>query len=168
MGKIKPTLSIVSNAASATTDAGPLSFALNLTAKPHAAASYALDVTKVESKIIDVDASEGASNLFIDASSYGDTMTEGIDGGFVYLKNLLASTGADPDVLHDIMIGATSSNLDADVDASTGAVLNRIMTLKPGEFAFFPWDFAQDLYFDAKETNTNALECWVFVRTGTA
>ena len=26
----------------------------------------------------------------------------------------------------------------ADVDASTGAVLNRIMTLKPGEFAFFP------------------------------
>tara|TARA_R100001594_G_scaffold150531_1_gene212182 strand:+ start:159 stop:650 length:492 start_codon:yes stop_codon:yes gene_type:complete len=163
MGIIKPTLSLTANASSATTEAGPMSISLALTA------TDSLDVTRVESKILDVDASEGASNLFLDASDYtaaGTNVTEGVDGGFVYLKNLLADNNP-VDVLHDIMIGATAAELDADVDATSPAAV-RLMTLKPGEFAWMPWDMTFDLYFDAKETNTSALECWVFVRTGTA
>ena len=161
MGVIKPTLSLVANTSSASVDAGPLSMALSLSA------TDLLDVTKVESMMLDVDASHGATNLFLDASKYtaaGTNVTEGVDGGFVYLKNHLPATEA---VLHDIMIGATAAELDADVDATSPSAV-RLMTLKPGEFAWMPWDMTYDLYFDAKETNTSALECWLFVRTGTA
>tara|TARA_R110002012_G_scaffold320389_1_gene543849 strand:+ start:145 stop:639 length:495 start_codon:yes stop_codon:yes gene_type:complete len=164
MGIIKPTLSLTANASGAATEAGPMSISLTLSA------TDSLDVTRVESKILDVDESHGATNLFLDASDYtaaGANVTEGVDGGFVYLKNLLDPTAATPDVLHDIMIGATAAELDADVDATSPSAV-RLMTLKPGEFAWMPWDMTYDLYFDAKETNTSALECWVFVRTGTA
>ena len=160
MGIIKPTLSLTANAASATSEPGPMSISLALTA------TDSLDVTRVESKILDVDETHGATNLFLDASDYGATMTEGVDGGFVYLKNLLADNNP-VDTLHDIMIGATAAELDADADPATPSAV-RLMTLKPGEFAWMPWDMTFDLYFDAKETNTSALECWVFVRTGTA
>tara|TARA_R100000808_G_C2072799_1_gene99642 strand:- start:79 stop:570 length:492 start_codon:yes stop_codon:yes gene_type:complete len=163
MGIIKPTLTLTANASSATASAGPMSMALSLSA------TDSLDVTKVESMILDVDASHGATNLFLDASNYtaaGANVTEGVDGGFVYLKNLLVDNNP-VDALHDIMIGATAAELDADVDATSPSAV-RLMTLKPGEFAWMPWDMTYDIYFDAKETNTSALECWVFVRTGTA
>jgi hypothetical protein len=45
---------------------------------------------------------------------------------------------------------------------------DRLMTLKPGEFAFFPWDMEQDIHVDASVANDDALEAIVFVRTGTA
>jgi len=167
MGKIKPTLTIVSNAASATTDAGPLSFALNLTAKPHAAASYALDVTKVESKIMTLtkDTEADATHRVFDASTFTTNPTVGAtgDGGFVYLKNLLVAN--DPrDGLHDILIGHKSGAKDLDTDGEA----DRLMTLRPGEFAFFPWDMTEDIIADAMEDGTNQLEAWLFVRTTTA
>ena len=160
MGKIKPTLTLVSNAATASTDPGPLSFALNLTAKPHSAASYALDVTEVASKIMDVSTTHA---LIWDASDYvaAGTAEYGADGGFLYFKNLLAEN-SPADKLHDIIIHNTDADADNDGDAP------RLMTLQPGEFAWMPWDMTQDLYVDALETNTSALECWLFVRTTTA
>ena len=85
MGVVKPTLTLTANASSASTDAGPMSVALSLSA------TDSLAITKVESQIIDVT-----------------------------------------------------------------------------EFAFFPWDCTVDLNFDANGDTTNALESWVFVRTGTA
>jgi hypothetical protein len=58
--------------------------------------------------------------------------------------------------------------LDRDTGNLTGEnESKRIMTLKPGEFAFFPWDMTFDLRVDHPETNANALEAMLFVRTTT-
>ena len=165
MGKIKPTLTIVSNAASATTDPGPLSFALNLTAKPHSADSYALDVTKVESKIMTLTAGSeaDATHRVFDANTFTSNPETANDGGFVYLKNLLAEN-SPRDGLHDILIGHKTGAKDLDTDGEA----DRLMTLRPGEFAFFPWDFTEDIIADVMENGTNQLEAWLFVRTTTA
>ena len=55
MGVIKPTITLTANASSATTDAGPLSIALSLSA------TDSLTVTKVETKILDVKSDHTAS-----------------------------------------------------------------------------------------------------------
>ena len=49
-----------------------------------------------------------------------------------------------------------------------GTEATRLMTLLPGEFAFFPWDMTADIIEDANGTYTGALEAWLFIRTGTA
>ena len=88
MGIIKPSLTLSSNASSATTDAGPLSIALSLTA------SDSLDVTKVESKILDVKIDHTASTdagILWDASDYTASGEAGTDGAFVYIKNITAA-----------------------------------------------------------------------------
>ena len=155
MGVIKPTLTITSNASSATTDAGPMSIALSLSA------TDSLSVTKVQSKILDVygaHASGDDGGILWDASDYTASGEAGTDGAFVYVKNTTA-TGSG----RNIMIGAaTLENLSGDGEA------DRLFTLQPGEFAFFPWDCTVDLNFDANGDTTNALETWIFVRTGTA
>ena len=153
MATIKPTLTVTSNNRTATKP-GPLSFALSLSAHDE------LNVTKVYSEIIDL---TDAHAVLLTASDYTASATEGVDGGFVYLKNLLA----DPDPAgntHDIYIGTVTGNL-------TGAdETKRLFTLKPGEFAWFPWDMTHNLFVDhpAGVTSTGALEVWCFVRTGTA
>ena len=154
MGVIKPTLTLTSNASGATTDAGPLSIALSLSA------TDSLAVTKVETKILDVKEDHSASTdagILWDASDYTASGAAGTDGAFVYIKNTSSTAG------HEISIG----------HGSAGHLLNaanttRLMTLKGGEFAFFPWDCTADLVYDANGTYTNVLESWVFVRTGTA
>ena len=148
MATITPTISLTANASSASTAPGPLSIALSLSA------TDALDVTKVESKIIDVSETHGT---LWDASDYTASGAAGTDGAFVYVKNTSSTAG------HEISIG----------HGSAGHLLNaanttRLMTLKGGEFAFFPWDCTADLVYDANGTYTNVLESWVFVRTGTA
>ena len=92
---ITPTLTITSNKYTATSNPGPMSSPLAISV------SDLLDVTRVDSKIVDVDESEGSTNLLFDASAYGATMTEGVDGGYIYLKNLL-DDNSPVDVLHDI------------------------------------------------------------------
>ena len=87
MGKITPKLTLTSNASGASTDPGPLSIALSLSA------TDLLDVTKVETKLF---------------------------------------------------------------------------TIKPGEFAWMPWDCTYDIYVDANGTGAAGLETWAFVRTTTA
>ena len=152
MGIIKPTLSLTANASSATTEPGPMSIALTLSA------TDSLDVTEVASKIMDV----STDHVIIwDASDYTASGVYGEDGGFLYFKNLL-SENSPADTLHDIVITDTDAHGVPDGHAP------RLMTLQPGEFAWMPWDMTQDLYVDALETNTGALECWLFVRTGTA
>ena len=159
MATIKPTISITSNSRTSTTP-GPLSFALSLSA------TDSLAVTKVYSEIIDL---TNAHKVLLDASDYTASAAEGVDGGFVYVKNLLA----DPDPAgntHDIYIGHASVITGGTSAANLTGIdePRRIMTLKPGEFAWFPWDMTFDLYVDHPETNTGALEVWCFVRTGTA
>ena len=150
---ITPTLTLTSNASSATTP-GPLSVALSLTA------TDALDVTKVETKILDVKSDHTASTdagILWDASDYTASGDAGTDGGWVYIKNTSATQG------QHIYIGHGSA-----AAMQGGANTTRTMTLKGGEFAFFPWDCTQDIVYDANGDYTGALETWVFVRTGTA
>jgi len=153
MGIIKPTLSLIANASGATTEPGPMSISLALTA------TDSLDVTEVASKIMDL--TTDVHQLVWDASEYAASADVGVDGAFLYFKNLL-SENSTPDLLHDISIGMGNENI---LDAAN---TNRLFTLQPGEFAWFPWDVAQDLYVDQPEANTSALECWIFVRTLTA
>ena len=156
MAVIKPTITLTANASTASTDAGPLSVALSLSA------TDSLDVTEVQSKILDMVSL--THQLVWDASDFTASGAAGIDGAFMYFKNKLADN--DPvDILHSIMI----STSDADVDG--GGEPTRLMTLRPGEFTWMPWDCTQDIYADPLDdgvTNTGALECWLFVRTGTA
>ena len=142
---ITPTLTLVSNASTATTVPGPLSVALSL------AATQALHVKAVQSKITTITAADDQvlwdDAAFIDA----DNETAGTDGGFVYVKNIHASA--------KIFIGHGSAAALEGVGAAA-----RIMTLLPGEFAFFPWDFTADIIVDASATATDGVETWVFTR----
>ena len=156
MGVIKPTLSLTANSSSASTDAGPMSIALSLSA------TDSLAITEVQSKILDMVSL--THQIVWDASDFTSSGAAGIDGAVMYFKNLLADEASTPS-LHGIMI----STSNADVDG--GGEPTRLMTLRPGEFAWMPWDCTQDIYADPLDdgvTNTGALECWLFVRTGTA
>lgn len=141
---ITPTLTLVSNASTATTDPGPLSVALSLSA------TDSLNVKAVQSKIVTVTAADDQV-LWDDASFTDGAETAGTDGGFVYVKNIHASA--------NIFIGhGTAAALEG-----AGAAA-RIMTLKHGEFAWFPWDFTADIIIDASATATDGVETWVFTR----
>jgi len=98
-----------------------------------------------------------------DASAFvtaGATNSEaGTDGAFIYLKNVHATV--------NIMIGSADANLSGNVDPGSPSA-NRLFTIKPGEFAWMPWDCTYDIYVDANGTGASGLETWAFVRTGTA
>ena len=144
MGKITPTITLTANAASATTNPGPLSFAMNMSA------TDTLDVTQVTTKIISPTTTH--TTVWSESDFTDGAETAGTDGGFVWMKNKHASV--------NIMIGhGSATQMDDDGDTT------RIMTLKPGEFAWFPWDFTHDIVCDASGTATNGLESWVFTRT---
>ena len=113
-----------------------------------------LTVDKVE---IEIWTSTGTSNeVLIDGSDYVGSGVGGTDGSFIFLKNVTAS-GTDK-----IYIGHGSDGaLQAD-----GSTALRVMTLMPGEFAFFPWDYTADLIVDASAT-AQKLEVWRFNRSAT-
>ena len=153
MATIKPTLTLTSNSSSATTP-GPLSVALSLSA------TDSLDVTKVETKILDVKGDHTASTdagVLWDASDYTASGDTGTDGAFVYIKNTSSTAG------HHIYIGHGSATA-----MQGGANTTRTMTLQGGEFAWLPWDCTQDIVYDANGDYSSILETWIFVRTGTA
>mgnify|MGYP003139348263 CR=1 FL=1 len=146
MAVIKPTLTLTSNASTATTDAGPLSVALSLSA------TDSLTVDTVESKIVTPTTTH---SLLFDGSAKDDGGTAGTHGGFIYMKN---TSAAD----YDVYIGAVGDGVSpSDIAAADDAV--RWMTLKQGEFAFFPYDYTMDITVDA-EHNDATLEYWLFNR----
>lgn len=146
MGIIKPTISVTANASTAATDAGPLSIALALSA------TDSLAVTGVTSKIVSPTVADDQV-LWDDADFTDGTDTAGTDGGFVYVKNQHATVS--------VIIGfGAAAALEGAGEAK------RLMTLKPGEFAWFPWDFTADILMDSiTSTATDGLESWVFTRT---
>ena len=157
MATITSALTITANDSSHATP-GPLSFALNLSQ------SKAISgLTKVETKIMDITAGSeaDATHMIFDASTFTSSAQVEVDGGYVYLRNMLADPSNNT---HDVHIGFTAGAKDLATDGNT----ERLMTLKPGEFAFFPWSMAQDLTADIHTTHTGALEAWVFVKTTTA
>tara|TARA_R100001440_G_scaffold50922_2_gene70900 strand:+ start:1943 stop:2404 length:462 start_codon:yes stop_codon:yes gene_type:complete len=153
MATITPALTLKANASTASTP-GPMSFALSLSATDD------LDVTKVETKILDVKGDHTTSidaGVLWDASDYTASGVAGTDGAFIYIKNTSSTDG------HHITIGhGAAANL------STDALATRLMTLRGGEFAFFPWDCTADIVYDANGDYSAILESWIFVRTGTA
>ena len=153
MAVIKPTLSLTANASTATTDPGPLSIALALSV------TDSLTVDIVESQIISIADATSHALLFDGAALGGDTETAGTIGSFLYFKNVGTSgdvyigVQADDDSAADI----GGANQADDFSATT-----RLFTLKPGEFAFMPYDYAMDITYDASAAAT--LEVWRFDR----
>ena len=153
MAVIKPTLSLTANANTATTDPGPLSIALALSV------TDSLTVDLVESQIISIANDSSHGLLFDGAALGGDTETAGTVGAFLYFKNTGSSGNiyigvqADDDTAADI----GGANQVDDFSATT-----RLFTLKPGEFAFMPYDYAMDITYDASAAAT--LEVWRFDR----
>tara|TARA_R100000458_G_C8268157_1_gene243009 strand:- start:1542 stop:2036 length:495 start_codon:yes stop_codon:yes gene_type:complete len=163
MAVITPTITLRSNASTATTNAGPLTVALSL------AGSDILTVDNVKSEIV-TPANSGAPTLLIDApSSLG--ATPGTHGGFLYLKNI-TSTGDHKIYIGGVQAGQTDPADMGDTGSTVGthtALDNpddasvRWMTLLPGEFAFFPIDYMQDIYCGASAAS-QTLEYWLFDR----
>mgnify|MGYP003137796580 CR=1 FL=1 len=180
---IQPTLQLTSNASTAGTLPGPFSWALALNI------SDLLTVDLVEQKTIEtsttLNANTGGTAGPIDGSALAtlsgadadgnDNVTAGTVGGYLYLKNNSTTTN------ENIFIGIVSSSVNSgDFQAPTAPAAGgsggtttcldndthdtlRTMTLKPGEFAFFPWDYVGDINWQA-QTGTPQLEYWRFDR----
>ncbi len=147
MAVIKPTLTLTSNSSSATTDAGPLSVALSLTA------TDTLTIDTVEAATITP--STTVSTLFDGSAKDAGSEVAGTNGGFLYFKN---TSAADHDVYIGIEAdGASATELQGNADAQ------RLFTLKQGEFAFFPYDYTMDITVDAEDAAAT-LEYFLFNR----
>ena len=150
MGKIKPTITLTANASSATTDPGPLSIALSLSASGTFDVDRALSETKVIA-VAPVKILDGSALLGVDS----DNGTPGVHGGWVYLKNATAT-----DI--DIFIGFQNSD-DTHVMEDNGDT-NSQLTLRYGEFAWFPWDCTGDIIAEGA-SGTPTIEYWFFNRS---
>jgi hypothetical protein len=164
---ITPALTITSKKFSTAADAGPTTSPIVISV------TDSLAITEVRQKVVDVsddhailfDADSEGANII----SYTDTTSEaGVDGGFVYLRNLTEgqATTADIYIGHGTPSDFTSAN---GLEESGGAQTIRLMTLKPGEFSFFAWDLEQDLIVDSNAAADTviygALEAIFFIRT---
>ena len=157
---IKPTFSLTSNKKSASTNPGPLTIALSLNV------TDTLSVDNVQSEIV-TPPNSGAPTLMLAGDTYaGDSAdTGGTNGAFLYLKNI-TSSGSNLIYVGTTLQGASAP---ANMGAGTTALDNaddatfRLMTLKPGEFAFLPWDYMQDIYVGASAAS-QSLEYWLFDR----
>jgi len=148
---ITPTLTITSNAYSASTNPGPTSSPMSISV------TDLTDTTEVLAKIVDASATNAI--LFNHEDYVGSSApTLGTDGGFIFLRNLTEGL----ETTADIYIGHGSNG------ALEGDTATRLMTLKPGEFAYFGWDMQTDIIVDASAAVSDALEAILFVRTGTA
>jgi hypothetical protein len=146
MAVITPTLTLTSNASTASTAAGPLSVALSLSA------TDTLTVDTVESKIYKPTLTP---SVLFDGSARDDGGTAGLHGGFIYMRNASSDDW-------DIYIGAVADGTSAStLDDADDAV--RLCTLKQGEFAFLPYDYTMDLVVDAENADAE-LEYWLFNR----
>ena len=148
---ITPTLKITSNAYSASTNPGPTSSPMSISV------TDLTDTTEVLAKIVDASATNDI--LFNHEDYVGSSApTLGTDGGFIFLRNLTEGL----ETTADIYIGHGSNG------ALEGDTATRLMTLKPGEFAYFGWDMQTDIIIDASAAVSDACEAILFVRTGTA
>jgi len=156
MATITPTLTLTSNAAGAATP-GPLSIALSLSA------TAGPTIDNVQSKIVTF--ADATSHVVLwDGSTLSgtDTATETLAmGGFMYFKNTHASANVYIGLDHD---GGAAANLGAADQAEDGTetAAIRLFTLKPGEFAWMPFDGTMDVIGDSSAAAT--LECWYFDR----
>tara|TARA_Y100001938_G_C7930814_1_gene349237 strand:- start:210 stop:701 length:492 start_codon:yes stop_codon:yes gene_type:complete len=162
MAVIKPSFTLVANKNSSSTNPGPLSVALSLSA------SDLLTVDNVRSEIITFTSDTNHKDILVGANystADGAGGASGV-GGYVWLKNTTSSGtdkiyigfGSDADVAQDL---SGADQMD-DFDNDTANQI-RFMTLERGEFAWFPWDYTTRITGDASAAN-QTLEYWVFDR----
>ena len=141
MAVIKPVLTITANAASATSEAGPASIALALSAKPTSGTST---VTDVHTQVY--------TTTTAHVSVYTHTDDQKV---WVYMKNLETTAGTS----QDIYVG------DANADMTAGAGEdNRLLTISAGDFALFPMSGRKDLYVEGASAG-DKLEIWIFKKS---
>ena len=135
MADIKPTFTLTSNTNAVSTNPGPLSVALSLSAKPH---SNVLVVDSVESEIFTVNT--GANTTLLDGSLLESAFVPGTNGCFIYLKNTMASNITEKICVGILNEGVGAPAVDNGTDDLTRSHIDthRTFTLKAGEFAFFP------------------------------
>ena len=147
MAVITPTLTLTSNASTASTNPGPLSVALSLSA------TDVLTVDTIEAATITVGTT--VQTLFDGSTKDVGSEVAGTNGGFLYFKN---TSAADYDVYVGIEAdGASATELQGNADAQ------RLFTLKQGEFAFLPYDYTMDITVDG-ENAASTLEYFLFNR----
>ena len=154
---IQPTLNLKSNANTASSLPGPNSVALALSVTDQ------LSVDLMEQKLITT--STTVTKLLDGSVVGGGTETPATVGCYIFMKNNDSTAGNN--IYIGIVAGGGSDTPTAPaasgstaLDEATNATL-RTFTLLPGEFAFFPYDYAGDIYYEAAQ-NTPALEYWRF------
>ena len=183
MAVITPKLNLTANSSTVTTNPGPYSFSLALSEADSLTVDVAEHFTIETSTTLNANTGGTAGPLDGSAlatasgadSDGNDNVTAGTVGGFIYLKNNSTTTN------ENIFIGIVSSSVNSgDFQAPTAPAASgsggtttcldndthdtlRTMTLKPGEFAWFPWDYVGDLHWQA-QTGTPQLEYWRFDR----
>jgi hypothetical protein len=155
MAVIKPTITLTSNANGATTDPGPLSIALSLSA------TDSLTVDTVQSKIITFADAASPVVLWDGDGIAGTDGAGGTVGGFLYFKNTSSTAIVYIGIDHD---GGAATDLGAANQADDGSATAafRLFSLKGGEFAWLPFDGTCDIIGDSSAAAT--LECWYFDR----
>ena len=167
MGVIQPTITFSTNSNASTNNAGPGSMALS------ASVTDVLTVDLAEQKLLATSTSpvqlvDGHDTMTLAGS---DVWTPGSVGSFIFLKNNSTTTGEN--ILIGIVSncnrndgtltgadGATAPHATNDGHlADTANTTLRTMTLLPGEFAWFPWDYTGDIYYESV-TGTPQLEFW--------
>ena len=134
MGVIKPTLSLTANARTATTDAGPLSVALSLSA------TDSITITKVAEAGTAAVTTTHTDNLIFDAGTMNEV--------YIYLNNVSDST-------------VYVTNADAGTDANRFMALR---AGEFAWFPWFAASTgtATDIYLDHSSGGTKDVEYWVF------
>ena len=141
------TLTLTSNAIDATTDPGPASPALNLSTTM---SEVKVDLYEVKTLVL-----TGATNhQIIFEGADLDEADEGVDGSWIYMKNVTAGDT-------DIYIGIEPDG-DVAVDLAGDGNAQRLFTLKQSEFCFFPFDHTMSITVDGEGAAT--LEYWRFNR----
>ena len=146
MATLKTTLTLTANASTSSRTPGPLSMPISLSVTD----DLTVDVTTSNHYTTST-----STTLMIDGSALDTTSPAGVaptSGCYIYMKNT--------DSTDSVMIGF-------DADGETGALSTsrndglRFMTLKPLEFAFFPYDYCGDITVEAT-ANTPVIEYWIF------
>ena len=159
MAKILPTIAFTSNANTASTNSGPNSIAVA------ASITDSLTVDLMEQQLVTVTVTR--ARIFDGSAIHGATtsMDPGTDGGYLFMKNNDTTTGNN---IHVGIVAPAHASNDPATPATDGATSSldgttqetlRTLTLKPGEFAWFPWDYTGDIWVESAQ-NSPILEVW--------
>lgn len=163
---IKPTITVAANKNTATNNPGPLSVGLSLST------ADLLTVDNVQSEIVSI--TNGGEKILLDGEKLsGGDGAGGTVGGYVYFSNISAASttnfiyigvGADNDIAADLSGADQIDDFSDDAAGNANVGATRFMTLKVGEFAWFPWDYTTRLFIDTNAGTAQKLEYWVFDR----